>query len=99
MGESCCKPCTQHTYRMCLAKVTAEKIKNREELLEDISPSDHPSMEQFTMLLNLLPNTNNIINTADDVDILMAAVDYIVTLKNQLQNKLKNRSRREKSEH
>ena len=81
---------------MCFNKSNGEKIKHQEELLENILPLDHPSMEQFTMLLNLLP-TNTVDQVpdlaVDEADILLAAVNYILTLTNQLQEKLRWNSR------
>ena len=112
---------------MCLSRA-ADKIAVQETdgIMEEISGSDHPSTEQFNMLLNLLPahtlqqvrdidslryfnysltphtshltpfNSNlrqqNIDWTTfsiDEADILMAAVNYILSLTSQLQHKLR----------
>ena len=70
-------------------------MKYSDELLEEIIPADHPSTEQFNMLLNLLPtNTmDQVVNMdglmVDEADILMAAVNYILSLTSQLQEKLR----------
>eukprot|EP00090_Calanus_glacialis_P017421 TRINITY_DN27143_c0_g1_i1.p2 TRINITY_DN27143_c0_g1~~TRINITY_DN27143_c0_g1_i1.p2 ORF type:complete len:109 (+),score=37.05 TRINITY_DN27143_c0_g1_i1:44-328(+) len=80
---------------MCINKVNGEKMKYSDELLEEITPVDHPSTEQFSMLLNLLP-TNTVDQVldmdnlrVDEADILMAAVNYILSLTSQLQEKLR----------
>ena len=78
---------------MCLGKKTNEKFTYQEELLEDIAPEDSPSMEQFAMLLNLLPSSTNM----NEEDILLAAVNYILSLTRQLQEKLNHRRRSENS--
>ena len=46
----------RHHTTMCLSRA-ADKINYQETdgMLEEISGSDHPSTEQFNMLLNLLP--------------------------------------------
>ena len=70
-------------------------MKYPEDLMEEMAPTDHPSAEQFNMLLNLLPpNTVDQISEldsllVDEADILMAAVNYILTLTSQLQDKLR----------
>ena len=80
---------------MCINKVNGEKMKYSDELLEEITPVDQPSTEQFSMLLNLLP-TNTVDHVldmdnlrVDEADILMAAVNYILSLTSQLQEKLR----------
>jgi len=62
---------------------------------DDLAHSENPSAEQFRMLLNLLPpqsiaqvrDLDSI--SIDEADILMAAVNYIMSLTNQLQNKMR----------
>ena len=65
--------------------------------------AEHPSQEQFSMLLNLLPPSELVRVTShahspplaslpgslDEADILMAAVNYILSLTSQLQQKLR----------
>ena len=70
---------------MCLGKKTSDKFRYQDEWLEDIAPEDYPSLEQFAMLLNLLPSNT----TMDEADILLAAVNYILSLTRQLQERLK----------
>ena len=80
---------------MCINKTNGEKIKYSDDLVDEMAPTDHPSAEQYNMLLNLLPpnameqvsELNSLL--VDEADILMAAVDYILTLTNQLQEKLR----------
>jgi len=87
---------------MCLSRsIHGDKLtgsNGNSELADDLSHiagTDHPSEEQFNMLLNLLPphtlaqvrDLNSI--SIDEADILMAAVNYILSLTNQLQNKLR----------
>eukprot|EP00092_Neocalanus_flemingeri_P085111 GFUD01107049.1.p1 GENE.GFUD01107049.1~~GFUD01107049.1.p1 ORF type:complete len:114 (+),score=39.77 GFUD01107049.1:50-343(+) len=80
---------------MCINKTNSEKKKLSDDLMEEMAPSDHPSAEQFNMLLNLLPpNTMDQVSEldsllVDEADILMAAVNYILTLTSQLQEKLR----------
>ena len=82
---------------MCINKTVSEKMKYSEDLLEDLPSSDHPSTEQFSMLLNLLPPNTIQDNENDDLDdlalaeadILMAAVNYILSLTKQLEQKLR----------
>ena len=47
---------TSHRHAMCLSRAP-DKINYQETdgIMEEISGSDHPSTEQFNMLLNLLP--------------------------------------------
>merc|ERR1711997_733227 len=87
---------TPHHHTMCLSRA-ADKINYQETdgMMEEISGSDHPSTEQFNMLLNLLPaHTLQQVRdmdslSIDEADILMAAVNYILSLTSQLQHKLR----------
>merc|ERR1711971_200764 len=89
------RPTTQHRT-MCLSRAT-DKINYQETegIVEEIAGSDHPGTEQFNMLLNLLPaHTLQQVRdmdslSIDEADILMAAVNYILSLTSQLQHKLR----------
>ena len=84
---------------MCINRTNNQRsLKYSEEEL-NLPVADHPSAEQFNMLLNLLPASSTVAvdsldhveenNQVDEAEILMAAVNYILTLTSQLQEKLR----------